>query len=142
MNLKRILTFFISGLISGITSYILSKNILISLILSITVMFAISFKKQQSRYMNAFYIVIAPLISVFANIYFKLYVKSEHVDFSVGLKQIDTTSTIVLACIATICLLLDFIDRKGKLKGSIFSIKSNKIGDINGNNNQLNQTNV
>jgi hypothetical protein len=88
------------------------------------------------RYMKAFYVVLFPLLST---IYFKFSIKTENFDLQAGIKELGTAETLSLTFIAIVCLILDWLSRKGKLKGTIFSIKKNTVGDINGNNNQINQ---
>jgi len=64
------------------------------------------------------------------------------VDIDAGLEESSMIYNIVLGLIALLCLLLDYMERNGKFDGTILSIKKNKIGDVHGNNNEINQSNV
>ncbi len=134
-----ILTSIISGLLGGIITFILTGYWKLGLIAAILILVIVWVHNPKTRYMKAFYVVLLPLLS---NIYFTIETKTENFNVEAGLKELDLTTVIVLGLIAFICLVLDYLERNGKLKETFLSVKKNKIGDINGSGNQINQTNV
>lgn len=139
MKLNWIIKSAISGLIGGIITYALTSNWKISLVSSIVIFVLVILNNPNRRYMRAFYIALFPLLS---SVYFNVTSKTENLDMRIGIKELGVAETIVLGLIAIICLILDWLERNGKLEGTIFAVRKNKVGDINGSNNQINQTNV
>ena len=138
MTIKWIVVSVVSGIFGGLITYALTRSWKISLISAVTVLVIVVLNDPKRRFMKAFYVVLFPLLS---NMYFETTASTESFDFFLVLKKIGTTETIVLGIIAIVCLLLDYLERKGRLKGALFSIKKNSVGDISGDNNQVNQTN-
>ncbi|MFP4846037.1 hypothetical protein [Winogradskyella sp. PE311] len=136
MKINWIIIAVVSAVIGGIITGILTNDFIISIISAILIFLIVIFNNPNRRYIKGFYIVIFPLLS---NIYFKATHKSKNFDVEAGFKELDNTTTIVLGLIAIICLVLDYLERKGKLGNHILSIKKNKVGDITGDNNQINQ---
>ena len=64
------------------------------------------------------------------------------IHFKFGSNEAGSAVSIALAVLAAICLILDYLERNGKLKGTILSIKKNQAGDISGDGNSINQTNA
>lgn len=89
--------------------------------------------------MKAFYVVLFPLLF---NIYFTIQSKTENFDVEAGIRELDAVTTFGLIAVALACLFLDYLERNGKLDGTIFSVKKNTVGNINGDGNTINQTNV
>lgn len=139
MQFNWIITSAISGLVGGIIAWFLTGNWTIALVCAIIVFVIVVLNNPNRRYIRAFYIVLFPLLS---NIYFTIQSKTENFDIQAGLKELDMVTTFVLGLIAVSCLFLDYLERNGKLKGTMFSFKKNQVGDIKGHNNQINQTNV
>lgn len=88
--------------------------------------------------MKAFYAFGSPLLF---NYYFILEGKTTNFNFELGWKEIDKTSVFVLGLISLSCLILDFLERNDKLKGTFLAVKKNKVGNITGNNISINQSN-
>jgi MFS family permease len=126
----------IAALIGGIITYFLTNSWKIALVCAVLVLIVVTLNDPARRYMKAFYVVLFPLLST---IYFKISFKTENLDLQAGIKELGTVEVLSLTLIAIICLLLDRLERSGKLKGTFLSIKKNTVGDINGNNNQVNQ---
>lgn len=139
MKINWIIISAISGLIGGLITCVLTSNWKISLICSIVVFVLVILSNPTRRYMRAFYIILFPLLS---KIYFNVTTKTENIDLQAGLKELDIAETVVLGLMALTCLVLDWFERNGKLEGTIFSVSKNKVGNINGNNNKIDQTNV
>jgi lysylphosphatidylglycerol synthetase-like protein (DUF2156 family) len=127
----------ISGLLGGILSYIFTKDWKISLAAGVFTMVIVFLRNPKRRFMRAFYIILFTLI---AKIWFLLDVTTTNFDFKIGLNKLNNTSVIILGCLALLCLILDFISREN-FKSSLFTIKKNKSGNIEGDSNHINQSN-
>ena len=138
MRINWILTSIISGGISGFLTYYLFGNFKIALLISVIVLVIVLLHNPITRYIRAFYIVSFPLIS---SIFFTVEVESKNLKFKGGLKDQDWVSIIVLGTISLACLILDYLEKNGKLKNTIFSVKQNVVKKVIGDNNQINQTN-
>lgn len=136
MKINWIFISLLSGIVGGGITYLLTGDEIISLISAIVILVIVLLHNPVTRYLRAFYTVIFPLLS---NFYFTLSEKTENFDFKAGLKEIDITTTIVLGSIAVICLILDYLERNGKLNGTIFSIKKNIVKNVSGTNISINQ---
>lgn len=136
MKLHWMIISIIAALIGGIITYFLTNSWKIALVCAVLVLIVVTLNDPARRYMKAFYVVLFPLLST---IYFKISFKTENLDLQAGIKELGTVEVLSLTLIAIICLLLDRLERSGKLKGTFLSIKKNTVGDINGNNNQVNQ---
>ncbi len=89
--------------------------------------------------MRAFYIVLIPLLS---NLYFTINSKTENFDIHAGLKELDKVTIMFLGLICIICLILDYLERNGKIDGFKIEINtnSNRIKSGSDNNININQT--
>lgn len=139
MKINWIVTSLIAATIAGMITWFLTGNWKVALVGSAIVFVIVMINNPKTRYMKAFYAVLFPIL---CNVYFTIQSKTENFDIEAGLRELDKTTTIALAIIAAICLLLDYLERSGKLNGTILSVKKNTIGDINGDGNMINQTNV
>ena len=136
MENNWIITSSISSIIGFIITYVLTGDWRISIISAILVFILVILNNPKRRYMRAFYIVLFPLLS---NLYFTINSKTENFDIEAGLKEQDTIAHVVLGLICIICLILDYLERNGKLEGSIFSINKNSNKNISGTNININQ---
>lgn len=137
-NYMKINWFFISllsGIIGGGVTYLLTGDEVISLISAVIILVIVLLHNPVTRYLRAFYIVILPLLS---NYYFTVSTKTDNFDLKAGLEKMDVTTTIVLGAIAVICLVLDYLERNGNLEGTIFSYTKKTVGDVIGDNNEIN----
>ena len=126
-------------MLAGIVTYLLTGSWQLALIGGVVVLVLVLLSNPVKRYMNAFYVVLLPLLS---NFYFKFNLKKEDVALEAGIDELATVHNIILGLIALTCLTLDYLERNGKLEGTFLSIRKNRVGDINGNNNHINQTHV
>lgn len=139
MKNNWIITSLLLGIIGGIITYLLTWNWKLSMVISIIIAVIVFLINPKTRYMKAFYVVVFPLLS---NIYFTIASKAENFNIQAGLKELDITTVVVLGLISMACLILDFLERNGKLNGTFLTFKRNKAGNINGDNNTINQTNA
>ncbi|MEP0265194.1 hypothetical protein [Dokdonia sp.] len=136
MKINWIFISLLSGIIGGGITYFLTGDELISLISAIIILVIVLLHNPATRYMRAFYTVMFPLLS---NFYFTLSTKTDNFDFKAGLKEMNITTTIILGVIAVLCLVLDYLERNGKLKGPFFTIKKNVAKKVSGTNISINQ---
>ena len=73
--------------------------------------------------------------------FFKLDGQTENYKFQIRSDEVSNWVNIVLLVLAFTALILHYLKTTGKLIGTLFEIKKNKVGNINGNNNQINQNN-
>ena len=141
MKINWFLISLISALISGLIAFFITNNWTLTLI-TIVIVFIIVLKSNPNfRYLYAFYIVLFPLLSDF---YFQLELINENLDIQTGIEKMNWSKILILGFIAIACLILDFLQRNYKLKGTFLELNffSNKIGDISGSNNEVNQNNL
>jgi hypothetical protein len=138
MKLNWIFISALLGLIGGGLTYILTGHWQLSMICGVLVVAVTLFHNPITRYLRAFYLVTFPLLS---NVYFTIDSKTENFDVKAGLQKLDLTTTIILGGLAITCLILDYLERSNKLELTWFSSKKNKVGNINGNNNHIQQSN-
>lgn len=139
MKINWIVTSVIAATVAGMITWFLTGNWKVALVSSVIVFVVVMTNNPKTRYMKAFYVVLFPLL---CNIYFTIQSKTENFDIQAGLRELDIASTVGLFILGAICLFLDYLERNGKLNGTILSVKKNKVGDINGDGNTINQTNV
>ena len=139
MKTNWILTASGAGVLAGIVTYLLTGSWQLALIGGGIALVLVLLNNPVRRYINAFYVVMLPLLS---NFYFKFNLKKEDVALEAGIDELATVPNIILGLMALTCLALDYLERNGKLEWTFLSVKKNRVGDINGNNNQINQTNV
>lgn len=139
MKINWIVTSFIAATIAGMITWFLTGSWKVALVSMVIVFVIVMINNPKTRYMKAFYVVLFPLL---CNIYFTIQSKTENFDIQAGLRELDIASTIGLFILGVICLILDYLEMNGKLNGTIFSVKKNTTGDINGDGNTINQTNV
>ena len=141
MKTNWIITSSISGLIGGIIAYVLTSNWKISCVSAILVLVIVLLNNPARRYMKAFWVVLS-MFMILNKFFFEVVGSMSDVHFKFGSNEAGSAVSIALAVLAAICLILDYLERNGKLKGSIFSIKKNQVGDITGDGNSINQTNA
>lgn len=91
--------------------------------------------------MKAFWVVLSMLLML-NKFYFEIIGSLTDVNYKIGTNEIGNSVSIFLIILAVICLILDYLERNGSLNGTFLSVKKNKTGDINGDGNSINQTNV
>jgi len=138
MKNNWIVTSIISGILGGLLTLFLTQDWQISIICSFLIFVIVLVHNPKTRYLKAFYITLLPMLS---RTYFNISVETEQLDIKAGLKDLNDSTNLVLGSIAVLCLILDYLERKGKLGFTIFSIKKNSVGNIDGNRNKLNQNN-
>lgn len=83
------------------------------------------------------------LLLVFLGInkfFFSYSEKSEGYEFNIGNHEIGTPVNIILLLLVGLSLILHFLKINGKIEGGLLNYKSNKVGNIKGKNNQINQS--
>ena len=128
-------------MIGGIITWFLTGNWKLSLGSAILVFVIVLMNNPKRRYMKAFWVVLS-MILILNKFYFDIAGKISGIDFKVGANKVGNSVTICLIILAVVCLILDYLERNGKLEGTFLSVKKNRVGDINGNGNTINQTNV
>ncbi len=136
MKSNWIFTSIIFGIIGGIITYFLTWSWKLAVIIGIIVFVIVLIFNPKTRYMKAFYTALFPLLS---NIYFTISTKTDHFDIEAGIKELDITTTIILGLICIICLFLDYLERNGKLQGTLIEINRNVNKKVSGNNINIHQ---
>lgn len=87
------------------------------------------------------FILIMSIFLVLNKFFFKLDGQTGDYKFQIGSNELGTGENIGLLILAFLSLILHFLKTTGKLEGTFFDFRQNKIGNISGNNNQINQNN-
>lgn len=141
MKNNWILTSIISGTVGGIIAFLYTNNWKISLVAAIIVLIIVLSYNPQKRYMKAFWVIISMFL-ILNKFFFEVIGSFSDTYFKVGSNEIGNSVSICLLILAGFCLILDYLERNGKLEGTFLSIRKNKVGDIKGNNNTIDQNNV
>lgn len=128
-------------MVAGIISYFIYGHWKLSIASSILVMIVVLLNNPKRRYMKAFWVVLSMLLML-NKFYFEIIGSLTDVNYKIGTNEIGNSVSIFLIILAVICLILDYLERNGSLNGTFLSVKKNKTGDINGDGNSINQTNV
>ncbi len=138
MKFTWTLTSLLVGFAAGIITFLITHHWILSLVSFVAATVLVLMNNPKRRYMKAFYVVLFPLLS---NLYFELQLKTDNLSFQGGQREPDWSMTVMLGVIAIICLILDYLERNEKLGEGLFVWKRNQVGNITGNNNQINQRN-
>ena len=141
MKNNWIITSILSGIVGGIFSYLLINNWKLAFISSIIVAIIVLMNNPKRRYMKAFWVVLS-MVVILNKYYFEIIGNLSDTHFKIGSNETGDLVSIFLIILAITCLILDFFERNGKLKGTFLSVKKNNVGDIHGDGNTINQTNV
>lgn len=136
MKVNWILIALLSGIVGGGITYGLTSDWTYALIVAVIILVVVIIHNPATRYMKAFYVAIFPLLS---NFYFTLSTKTDNFDLKAGLEEIDATTTAFLGTIAIVCLILDYLQRNGKLKGTFLEINKNVVKNASGTNIHIHQ---
>ena len=130
-----------AGIAAGFLSFLIVKSWKVNLIIGIVVLIIMLINNPTRRYIRAFWVILG-MFSLMHRFSFEIIGSITGIDFHFGSTKIHWIVSFGLLVLAAFCLLLYFLEKNGKLIGTIFSIKKNKVGDINGDGNEINQTNV
>lgn len=130
----------ISGIIGGVIALIILNNWKISLISGLSVFIIILFNNPKRRYIKAFWIIIS-LIATLNSYFFKLTSDVLGIDFLIEKKGNGGNVILALVFLAMLCLFLDFLERKRRMKGSLFNIYKNEVKNVSGSDIKINQEN-
>ena len=140
MKIHWILISLLIGIISGVTVFFTFKTWEIALVVGILSFLIALYLNPKRRYFRAFFMVIA-LIAGLNKFFFELKGTLFGIDFIVGSKETNGNVTTALIVLAGICLLLDYLERNGKLKGTFldFTINKNVVKNVKGENIHIHQ---
>ncbi len=138
MKLSWPLTSILIGIIGGLLTFLLTRNWKISLLAGVLISIVMLLNNPKRRYMKAFWAILS-LILVLNKFFFEIMGQVSAVHFKVGSDEIGSAATVFLIVLAGIALILDYLERNGKLQGTFLEFNSNKIGNISGNNITINQ---
>lgn len=141
MKNSWILTSLISGIAAGILCYVLTRNWPLSILSAVLVGVVVLMNNPKRRYMKAFWAILS-MVLILNKFFFAVAGNLLGTQFVAGTDEVGDGVSIALVILAGICLLLDYLERNGKLNSKFFSVQKNRVGDITGNNNSINQTNV
>ena len=140
MKNNWIITSIIAGLIAGIITLLLTGIWQLSLIGTIAVFLIVVVNNPKKRYMKAFWVILSMFL-VLNRFYFEIIGDLAGVHFKAGSPEIGDIVSVFLIILAIITLILDYLERNGKIAAPIISVKKNKVGDINGSGNKVDQKN-
>lgn len=123
MKTSWIITSLIAAIVASLLAYVLTGNWKISVISGAFVAVLVYLNNPKKRYMKAFFIVLFPLLY---NFFLMVDSKTEDWDIKFGFNEVNPLTTALLGLIAIVCLVLDFLERNGKLEKLPFSSKTNK----------------
>jgi len=129
------------GIISLIAVQLTFESWLISLPAGLVAFLIVLYFNPKKRYFRAFSFIIA-LIAGLNKFFFEFKGTLFGVDFKVGSKETSNSVTIALVVLAGLCLVLDYLERKEKLKGTFLDLSINKsiVKNVKGENIHINQT--
>jgi hypothetical protein len=138
MKINWVITSLIGGLLGGVITYWITGNWPFSIGCSILVFAILLLHNPVTRYMRAFYVALFPILS---NLFFVVQYNTPGFNLKAGLKEMDKPTTYILGSIAFLCLIFDYLERSGNLKGTLFEVNKNssKIGP-GSSNITINQT--
>jgi len=138
MKNNWIFTAIVSGIIGGFLTLILTGFWELALISAILITIIILLNNPKRRYMKAFWIVLSVFVSL-NKLFFDVSGELFGIDFKFKSNTVGTSISIGLLVLALSCLLLDYLQRNEKLKGTIFEININKIKNVSGSNITIHQ---
>lgn len=136
----------IAGLFSGALSFLLLKNSSlpfienwqIALVIAAIVFVIVIRLNPKSRYYRAFGMLCWMIVAL-NGLIFKIAGKLFGITFTIESPEASLGLNWILGILGFLALVLDYLERNDKLKGTFLEIKKNKVGDVTGNNNQINQ---
>ena len=131
MKKNWIMTSLVFGIIGAIICCFLTRNLALSIASGCFLFIIVLWLNPERRFMKVFYLVLSLIVSL-NRFFFEIMGEISGIFFKVGSNAATDIVTVSLIILAGICLILDYLERKGKLNGFFFSIKKNKVGDING----------
>jgi len=144
MKLPWIVTSIIVGTISGCVAFYFSSHSKISVAIAVIVGVIAYISNPKKRYMKAFWVVLAVFVTL-NKFFFKIVGNLLGIEFEVGSNNLPLLVNIMLLLLAGVLLLLDQLERRGKLKGKLFEINivknKNKIHKSSNNNYTYQQIN-
>lgn len=126
----------LSALISGLTTFLLTMNWKLSILISGLIFLIVLANNPKRRYMKAFWVVLS-MILILNKFFFQVIGEISEIHFKLGSNKIGSAVTISLIFLAGITLLLDYLERNGKLQGTFLEANKYSIGDVKGNNNSV-----
>ncbi|MEM6720056.1 MAG: tetratricopeptide repeat protein [Bacteroidota bacterium] len=138
MKINWTIISLIVGTISLIAVHLTFRSWKISLPVGLTTFLITLYFNPKTRYFRAFSFVIA-LIAGLNKFFFQFKGTLFEVDFIVGSNETSNGVTIALIILAGLCLVLDQLEQKQKLKGTLFDFSSKKEinVDIKGDGNEV-----
>lgn len=96
-------------------------------------------RNPELVFIRAFSIILLAFLAL-NKFFFTLDGKTENYNFQLGSNEIGTPINLMLLVLAALVLILHFLKVNGNLKGTVLEFKSNKVGDVKGNNIHINQS--
>jgi|GEM_PF-1821035 len=138
MKTNWIITSLISGIIGGLIAWLLTGSWQIGILSAVLIFVIVLMSNPKRRFMKAFWVVLSILV-ILNRFYFEIIGNVSGTSYKVGSNEIGDSVSIFLIILAALCLLLDYLERNGILKGTLFKTNKNTLGDVSGNNIQINQ---
>lgn len=138
-KINWIIISIILAITGGLITFLLTKSWKLSIVSSVLIFVIALINNPRRRFIKAFWVILS--MTMILNRYFFEYTgKLFDIDLKIGTNEAEPVVTVFLIILAGLALILDYLERGGKLKGTFLEIKKNKIGDITGDNNEINQS--
>ncbi len=137
MNNSWTITSLLASTVAGIIAYLLFSSWRFSLVCALIVFVVVVIYNPKFFFFRAFKI-LASLLIVFNKISYEII--GEFLDVEFNFKSIENSKTLtwVLALLMGLCLILLFLERNGKFKGTWIDINQNK-SIVKGSGNYIKQ---
>jgi hypothetical protein len=140
MKSNWLITSIIAGAVAGGIAFYFGAHPKVSAVVAIITSVIVFTSNPKKRYMKAFWIVLSAFLTL-NKLFFYIAGNLFGIEFKVGSNNLPPIVSIALLLLAGLLLLLDKLERGGKLEGTLFEININKnTHQIKGNNNQINQS--
>lgn len=138
MKRNWIFTAIIAAISTGLISYFFTRSWKVSIASSIIVLILVLLNNPKRRFIKVFWVTLS-VILLLNKFSFKVFGEILGVNFDFEGKTIDGNVSIFLIILAITALGLDFFERRSTLRFPLLDTKSNRVGDVSGNNIHINQ---
>ena len=139
MKNNWILISLLSAFFGGIIAYILVGNWKLAIV-SFFLIFIIAFIFDPKRfYARAFWAILSMGFGL-NQFFFEITGNLFDIDFTFKSTSANNWTIVVLGILAALCLILRYLERGNKLKGTLFDVNKNEVGNISGNNINIHQS--
>jgi tetratricopeptide (TPR) repeat protein len=127
-----------ASIVAILLTLFFTRNLIAVLLVGIFTFVIIVLANPIRRFMKAFWVLLSLIISL-NKVTFKIFLSFNNGELEIAHPETASFVTVALIVLATVCLLLDYLERSHKLSQILFNRRTNKIGKISGNNNTITQ---